>query len=363
MQVKPTDSSSESASESIVTDGSGSKTSSFSFETSSSNIEVTWNERLRDFYKEFIYKPGLVAWDDRRTRIGAAIMFVYVSMGIIAWLGAWLGFYPEPTTNQAERGLQPFQTLDAPLGTTQSGEDVLAMAIHATPEMLIMVTAGGIFATGVAVLTGTLAGYKGGSVDRAVTSFSDVAMSIPGLPLIMVLAVVFRPRNPILIGMLLTINYWAGLGRSIRSQVLTLREEPYVEASRTMGVSTRRILTKDIIPNLMPFVLVNFANAARYVVFASVGLYYLGILPSSVENWGLQLENAYSQAGALVGTGALYQLLVPMVSIMGIALSLILLAQGLDRVFNPRVRTRLAGESESVRNEETEESSKTEMMT
>ncbi|UPM44568.1 ABC transporter permease [Halocatena salina] len=332
----------------MVSDGPD--TDTFTFETSGSTVEVTWSDRLQDFYEEFIYKPGLVAWDDRRTRIGAAIMSIYVLMGI---LGAW--FYPAPESNQVERGLGPFETLSAPLGSTGSGEDVLGMVIHATPEMLIMVMSGGIFATGVAVLIGTVAGYKGGTVDRALTSFSDVAMSIPGLPLVMVLAVVFRPRDPVLIGVLLTINYWAGLGRSIRSQVLTLREESYVEASRTMGVSTSRILFKDIIPNLMPFVLVNFANAARYVVFASVGLYYLGVLPSSVDNWGLQLENAYSQEGALVGGEALYQLIAPMIAIMGIALGLILLAQGLDRVFNPRVRTRLAGESEATAGNEDRE--------
>lgn len=315
----------------------------YSFQTGVSEVEVSRGERLREFYEEFVHKPAVVAWDDTRTRIGAAIMLVYVLMGTV---GAW--FYRTPNTNQSPRSLLPFENWEAPLGTTGSGQDVLAMLIHATPPMLVMVIAGGVFATGVAVLIGTVAGYKGGIVDRALTSFSDVMMSIPGLPLIMVLAVVYRPTNPVLIGVLITINYWAGLARSIRSQVLTLRENSYVEASRTMGASTPRILFKDVIPNLMPYVLVNFANAARYVVFTAAGLYYLGVLPSSVQNWGIQLENAYRQAGALVDYTMLYQLVVPMVAIMGLALALILLAQGLDRVFNPRVRTRLAGESEST---------------
>jgi peptide/nickel transport system permease protein len=329
-----------------------------SFETDSTDIEVSRRQQLRSFYEEFIYKPGLVAWNDRRTRIGSAIVLFYVLMGTV---GVW--FYRKPTSNQVPRGLKPFENWAAPLGSTGSGEDILAMVIHATPEMLLMITAGGIFATGIAVVIGTVAGYKGGVVDRVLTSFSDVAMSIPGLPLIMVLAVVYRPRNPIFIGILITINYWAGLGRSIRSQVLTLREESYVEASRTMGMSTPQILIKDVIPNLMPYVLVNFANAARYVVFASVGLYYLGVLPPSVQNWGLQLDNAYSQAGALAGVGTLYQLVFPMIAIMGIALGLILLSQGLDRVFNPRVRTRLAGESKSSSNDDDNENTMTEVMT
>ncbi|WP_226023249.1 ABC transporter permease [Halomicrobium salinisoli] len=339
-------------SDSVATD------TEFSFETSGSSVEVSRSERLQEFYEEFVYKPGLVAWSDRRTRIGSLIMLVYVLMGT-----AGVVLYKAPNSNQVERSLQPFQTMEAPLGSTRSGVDVLAMVIHATPEMLLMLLAGGLFATGVAVAIGTLAGYKGGTTDRLLTTFSDIAMSIPGLPLIMVLAIVFNPTNPALIGILITVNYWAGLGRSIRSQVLTLREESYVEASRTMGVSTPRILVKDIIPNIMPYVLVNFANAARYVVFASVGLYYLGILPTSVDNWGLQLDQAYRQAGALTGAGTMYQLIVPMLAIMFIALALILLAQGMDRVFNPRVRTRLAGESESAGGEDTDESSAAEMMT
>ena len=339
------------------TDG-GSKVDDFSFGAATSTVEVTWGDRVRTFYEEFIYKPGLVAWDDRRTRVGGIILVFYILVGTI---GVW--FYRAPTSNQAPRNLAPFTDWSAILGSTQSGVDVLSMAIHATPSVLISVAAGGVFATVVALIIGTVAGYRGGSIDTALTSFSDLAMTIPGLPLVMVLAVVFRPSNPVLLGILITINYWAGLARSIRSQVLTLRENSYIEASRAMGVSTPRILLKDVIPNLMPYVLVNFANAARYVVFTAVGLYYLGILPTSVANWGIQLNNAYKQAGALVGTSALYQLVVPMIAIMGLALSLILLAQGLDRVFNPRVRTRLAGESRSTNNDKEDESTTTEMMT
>jgi peptide/nickel transport system permease protein len=221
-----------------------------------------------------------------------------------------------------------------------------------------MILAGGLFATGLAEVVGTVAGYKGGTVDRGLTTVADIAMSIPGLPLIMVLAIVFNPTNPALIGMLITVNYWAGL----RSQILTLREESYVEAARTMGVSTPRILVKDIIPNIMPYILVNFANAARYVVFASVGLYYLGILPTSVRNWGIQLDQAYRNAGALTGAGTLYQLVFPMLAIMLIALALILLSQGMDRVFNPRVRTRMAGESKSTSNEDEDDESITQVL-
>ena len=327
-------------SESVANDG-------FSFEAQMSTVEVTRGERLRGIYEEYLYKPALIAWDDWRTRIGGFILFLYV---LLATVGVAL--YRRPTTNQAPRSLAPFESMSAPLGTTQAGTDIFAQAIHATPEMLLMVMSGGIFATGVALVLGTVAGYKGGLTDRVLTTFSDIAMSIPGLPLVMVLALSFSPSNPLVIGVIIMINYWAGLGRAIRSQVLTLREESYVEASRAMGVGTFRIIFKDILPGLMPYILVNFAFAARYVVFASVGLYYLGILPTGLGNWGLQLDRAYHDYGALVGQGAVYLIIVPMIFIMFLGLALVLLAQGLDRLFNPRVRTRLAGESESTVDED-----------
>lgn len=327
------------------TESDGGTGDAFTFDVEST-VEVTTRERVVDFYEEFIYKPGLVALDDKRTAIGGGILVVYLLM---ATVGAWL--YPEPTTNQVARGIQPFQTMDAPLGSTPSGVDILAQTIHATPDMFILVTSGAVFATGLAVLTGTVSGYKGGRVDAVITTLSDIAMSIPGLPLVMVLAVTLNPKHPAVVGVVLTINYWSGLGRAIRSQVLTLREEAYTEASRAMGLSTRRILAKDIIPNLMPYVLVNFAFAARYCIFSAVGLYFLGVLPTNLANWGLQIQDAYDRS-VLVGTGPKYQILVPMITVAVFSLALVLLAQGLDRVFNPRVRTRMAGESESIDGED-----------
>ncbi|MFB9809406.1 ABC transporter permease subunit [Haladaptatus pallidirubidus] len=117
-------------------------------------------------------------------------------------------------------------------------------------------------------------------------TITDVLMTIPGLPLVIVLAVLLEPRNPWVVGVVLTVNAWSGLARAIRSQVLTIRSESYVEASRLMGVSTPNILMKDVIPPIMPYIMVNFVNSARTVIFSSVGLYFLGILPFTNQNWG-----------------------------------------------------------------------------
>jgi peptide/nickel transport system permease protein len=323
---------------------------------SSSAPEMTTGERAREVYEERVRTPLLVAWADWRTRLGFLILGGYLLLALVAVLGLWR----EPSTSQAPRYLMLFENMKYPLGTTASGTDLAALIIHSTPAILLMITAGAVWATGVAVAIGTLAGYKGGRVDRTLMSFSDLVMAIPGLPLVIILAVTLNPENPILLGIIINISYWAGLGRSLRSQVLTIRENDYVEASRTMGVSTPRIIAKDIIPNLMPYVTVNFVFAARYVMFASVGLYFLGVLPYSTQNWGVTLNFAYS-GGALFSWSAAHWLLAPMVAIMGLSLGLILLGQGMDRVFNPRVRTRMAGESKSTATDD-EDSGVTEVL-
>jgi len=193
-----------------------------------------------------------------------------------------------------------------------------------------------------ATLVGTLSGYKSGDpTDRILMTLTDIMMTIPGLPLIIVISAVFPPKSPYVVGLLLTINAWAGLARSIRSQVLSVREEAYVEASRLMGFKTRSIIRNDILPNIMPYVVINLANSARRVIFASVGLYFLGILPFTTLNWGVVLNLAHKN-GAMYTKSTLYWILEPTIAIVMLSLAFILIAQGMDRLFNPRVRARNA---------------------
>ena len=313
-------------------------------EASQNRGRIDWqNESLR---KRF-YEPAVVAWADIRTRIGLILLAIYLSMAAVAVLGLWHA----PDVGQGPRLLTAFQNWQYPLGTTKSGTGVLALIIESTPFILQMVFAGGVWATFMAVAIATLAGYKGGTIDRVLMTISDFVMAIPGLPLVIIIAVAVNPESPLVTGVILTINYWGGVARSLRSQVLSIRENEYVEASRAMGVGTFRVIQKDILPNIMPYVLIQFVYAARYTIFASIGLYFLGVLPYSGQNWGVTLNYAY-HSGALFTLGAAHWLLAPMAAIIGLTLALTLFSQGLDRVFNPRVQTRLTGKSETKSLEE-----------
>ncbi|MCU4740792.1 ABC transporter permease [Halobacteria archaeon AArc-m2/3/4] len=321
--------------------------------------EISTSQRYREFFHEAFYLPAREAWRDWRMKVGLVLIFGYLFMGLVAWIsGSNFGVLADVTIIESPRSNQfggfefnnegPFQSWDYPLGTDSTGRDIFGAIVYATPDMLKMTFAGGVYVVVVATVVGTVAGYKGGRVDSVLTTISDIVMTVPGLPLVIVLATMIDPRNPWIIGPLLVIGWWAGLARTIRAQVLSIREESYVEASRTMGISTRRIIQKDIMPNLMPYIMVNFVMSSRQVIFNGVGLYFLGILAhgSYSDNWGVMMQFAYTHASALLIPERSYQLLMPMAAIVGLSFGLILFSQGTDRLFNPRVRQRGTGSTE-----------------
>ena len=325
-------------------------------ETSDAEVEHARRKKLYNLYRYYVYTPVSVLWHDWRARVGLSLLVFYFGMGLFGPMvvdetGVMDGqpllgpFNPNYThypfgIGEVSLGVWTYTGIwEFPLGTDNTGSDLLSLTVYSTVPILKMMVAGGLFTVVTGTVFGTVSGYKGGIVDTVLSTVTDIFINLPGLPLVIVLAAIFSPESPWAIGILLSVAAWAGLARSIRSQVLTLRQESFVEASRALGLPTRTIVFKDIIPHLMPFVVINLTNAGRRVIFEAVALYYLGILPFQNLNWGSVLNLAYS-AQAHTRPAALHWFLVPMVAIVLISIGLILLGQSLDRVFNPRVRAR-----------------------
>lgn len=331
--LEETLSSPSTGSDDVATDGG---TTGSPFEVVS-QYEETRNEKLTKVFDTYVRAPVSIVRHDIRAQLGFTIVIFYILMGTV---GTWV---VEPTqVTEGPALAQPFETWEYPLGTDDMGRDLFSQTVYSTQTILKMITAGALFTVTLGTLVGAIAGYKGGVVDTVLSSITDVFINIPGLPLVMVLGLMLPiGTNPYLIGVLLSVASWGGLARAIRSQVLTLRNESFTEAARAMGISTYEIVFKDILPHLMPYVVINMTNAARRVIFAAVGLYYLGVLPfdTSTLNWGNTLNMAY-RGGAHYRPDALHWFLVPMIAIVTLSVGLILLGQSLDRVFNPRVRAR-----------------------
>jgi len=305
------------------------------FDTTAETDLTRW-ELYRQKVEASLLAPMRILWSDYRSRFGLITVFIYLLAGTVG-----VTVIEPPVSNQAPENLMgPFQTMAHPLGSDGFGQDILSLLVHATPPMLKMIASGAVFAIFVGTVVGTLSGYKGGFVDTVLTTITDTMVALPGLPLVIVIAAILEPENPYLVGIILSVGRWSGLARALRSEVLTLRDAPYVEAARFMGVSTTTILRKDIIPNLMPYITVNFVGAARGVIFGSVALYFLGILPSNTENWGVMMNRAYSTGGALYTWDTAHWLIFPMAAIIWLSLGLIFLAQGADKIFNVRLKAR-----------------------
>lgn len=309
--------------------------------TDSSVFETTadYDQTLLDYYQDVFDKwvgaPFKVLWSDYRGRFGILIVALYVLMGTVA-----IPLVPEPSVGQGGRLVSPFQDAAHVLGTDGLGRDMLSLMVHATPDMLIMIAAGAIFGNFLGVTLGLISGYKGGTADKVIMTAADTMASLPGTPLLIILAVIIQPTNPFLVGIVLNIQGWAGSARGIRSQVLPLAEKEHVEAARVQGQPTSSLLVKEILPHLLPFVFIGFLSGAVGIVNASVGLYFLGVLPFTTQNWGVVLNYAYSNGAAMYTLQAAHWLFVPLVVIVGLNLGLTLLAQAFDQVFNPRVRAR-----------------------
>jgi len=313
--------------------------------------EETTGDKTIKFLDESIYAPTMVLVSDIRGAIGLVILVLFVLVGTVGVV-----IVPVPVIMQGPTNLPPFQSWEFPLGTSSFGKGQFRSLVHATPAMLKMIAAGALFSTVLGTMIGTVAGYKGGLIDKVLMSFTDVVLVIPGLALIIVLAAIYQPESPITVGLILGIDNWPGLSRTLRSQVLSIREEHFTEASRALGMSDWYIFRKDIITNMMPYISINFANASRGIIFESVALYYLGILPFTSLNWGVMLNEAFQDIDLLTDTEKMYLLAEPLITIIIISMGFVLLAQGLDRVFNVRLRARHA---RTVSNEEesTEEES------
>lgn len=333
--------------QSTATDGG--KTQTFFEQTSDLDVpDTSRRDRLHRYLDLYVYAPLRVAWSDWRARFGIAIIGFFILLGTVG-----VRIVSEPLLNETEPYTVWFQTLEYPLGTDNMGRPIGKMLVHATPAILKMALAGVLFAVGLAILIGIVAGYKGGLVDYVLMTITDIVMIIPGLPLTVVLIAIWQPQDPFFVGVVLAIDSWPSLARMLRSQVLTIREEEYVEASRAMGVSTWSTVQKDITPQLMPYIMINAANAARGVIFAAVGLYFLGFLPEGgAFNWGVMMNQAYSTGGALANPWrAGHWLFAPMIMLVVFTMGLILFSQGMDRVFNTKIRARHA---ETVEDDEDE---------
>ena len=238
-------------------------------------------------------------------------------------------------------------------GTNNLGKDVFSRVMYGGQVSLTI----GILAVWVSLILGLIiggvSGFYGGWVDDFFMRLIEVVDAIPGLFLLIVLATLLRdPRNPIaqaiglemtsaqvflMIVVVLGFIGWGGLARTIRSMILSLREQDYVQAAKGLGASESRIIFRHLLPGTASFVIVSLTLAIPGFILAETGLSFIGLGPSELDSasWGMLLRDATNKGIALQFSP---WLLIPGIPIFLAILSWNLVGDGLRDAYDPKKR-------------------------
>ena len=225
------------------------------------------------------------------------------------------------------------------LGTTQTGQDIFSQLIVGTRVSILWGFATGLFVTVVSVVVGLSAGYLGGFIDDILSLLINVFLVLPGFPLAVVLAAYVPMKGPLTVAVVIAITSWAYQARVLRAQTLSMRRRDFVEAARSNGESTGRIIFFEILPNEIAIVAAGFVSTAIYVILAAAGLEFLGLGDVTVIDWGTMFYWAQNNDALLLGAWWWYVAPGLCVALLGAGLALINF--GIDEVANPRLRTEI----------------------
>lgn len=270
-------------------------------------------------------------------RFGMTIVLLLI---VTALTHSWLITLLIGDTDPREVGA--FGILESPsrdhwLGTDPYGRDWLAMTLLGLPNSLAVAGIAGVISTFLGALVGFTAGYKGGRVDTVLRTMTDMLLVIPTLPLILILSAFARGLSIVELALVLSVFSWPFAARVIRSQVLSLRERPYIELSKMTNLSDREIIVQDITPNMLPYLGIGFATSSVGAAFALVGLTILGLAPSGVLDLGTLISLALEWGALSLGRWPLFA--APMSLLILLFLGAAFVSQGMEEFFNPRLRS------------------------
>lgn len=221
------------------------------------------------------------------------------------------------------------------LGTNEIGQDVFSRLIWGSQVALLIGFSSSIVALVVGVPLGLFAGYIGGKFDRFLSLLMDSLYAFPGLILAIAITAVLGP-SVLNVIVAIAVLYIPTYYRIVRGQTLSVKEEVYVEAARSIGARNREILVRYIFPNVIPSVAIIFSVNVADAILTGAGLSFLGLgLPPTIADWGIDLAR-----GQRFIQTAWWLITFPGFTIMLVVLAFTLMGEGLMEIFNPKLRER-----------------------
>jgi peptide/nickel transport system permease protein len=265
--------------------------------------------------------------------VGLTIMVLFVMLALTAPL-----FVDQADISVSTAPGEPFEPPPAyVLGTDNFGRPVLDLVIWGSRISLIV----GFTATLMTMIVGTsvglAGGYYGGRADTLLNAFTNWFLVIPWVALAIVLASILGPTllNIIIV---IGITSWAGTARLVRADTLSIKERAYVERSRALGASNWHLVTRHVLPNVMPVIFANTVLIVALSILAETTLSLLGLGDPTNVSWGTIINEAFT-AGALTA-GYWWWLIPPGVMIVLVVLAFTMCGYALDEIINPKLRQR-----------------------
>jgi peptide/nickel transport system permease protein len=287
-----------------------------------------WVERFLSGWA--VYRTNIIG------RIGLALLGIFALMALSSYIPQWVNPMYHPMTGvDPEISYSTGPSLRHWLGTDYIGRDIFSQLL-AGARIAFMV---GISSALISILFGTtigmVAGYAGGRTDAALMRLADIVMVMPTLLVVLILSALFGQLNIWVIVLMIALFRWPAVARVIRSQTLSLRHRPFIEAAWVAGASHMRILFRHILPNVMPLALLYMTFRVTSAIIIEAALAFLGFGDPGTVSWGMMLQWVWK-------TGHMFQapywLLPPGICISLITLAFYMTGRAMDDVLDPRLR-------------------------
>jgi peptide/nickel transport system permease protein len=276
--------------------------------------------------------------DRRRWRINRTLLFGLSVLGLLA-LFVIVGHLVYDVSRYRPLSVTPNRppAWDLPFGSDTQGRDLFAAMVAGTPLTLRIGLLAGVLGLAIGTALGFASAYYGGVVDAIVRGVVDVGLTVPGLLVLIIVAISFRAgMTPDQMALTVAALSWVWPTRTIRAQVLTMRERTYVQVARLSGMRGPEIIFFELLPNLLPYLAASLVGAVSSAILASIGLEALGLGPLDSPTIGMTIYWVIFHSALLLGMW--WWFLPPVVVIILLFLGLFGLASGLDEIANPRLR-------------------------
>jgi peptide/nickel transport system permease protein len=272
---------------------------------------------------------GQLLFQTWRGRIGLGVL------GLFVFLAVFGSAIAPDDPNASSLDILAGISADHWLGTTEQGSDVFSQLVVGARVSIVVGFAAAAISAVLGAAVGLIGGYFGGWTDRVLDSLENWFLVIPTLPLMIVLARLLDPSLTVLIAVI-GLTSWAGTGRIVRAQVLTLRERAFVERARALGARDGYIIRTHILPNTLPLIFANTVLIVAVAILSEAALAFLGLGDPTRISWGSMLENAFSSGAP--SAGAWWYVIPPGLCITLLVLSVSILGYLFEEYVNPRLR-------------------------